>query len=311
MKKYIALFAAVILILAAAVIPAETYAENIHKTIPFPEYYLNECPKCGTVQTLSLSGVRDICVYTPYGYDEAEQYDVVLLLHGSGGDITDWITKSQNVFSRRDCVGISGRKLYDWMIYEGKIKPVIIASIDNNYRNTYKELETDVNNVIKAIVDNFSTFAPSFSDENITNARKHFTIGGLSMGSMFLMRYMLDYPDFFGNYLLISGYSNIAGFQKELAEIENKPEKVFIGCGVDDWFIMYARRINEFMPQCSYDVEFVEYAYGHNWRTWFSSIYDSLIYLYGTDNKHGDFQSGAKSIIKRICSTYGTTLISQ
>lgn len=311
MKRCFIFFVAFLFVFSLTLAPSQSFADSEPRQIPFPEYYLDECPVKGTVQTLSMEGVRDVCVYTPYGYDPSKQYDVVLLLHGSGGDITDWITKSQNVFSRRDRVGISGRKLYDWMIYEGKIKPVIIASIDNNYQNTYKELETDVNNVIKAIVDNFSTFAPSFSDENITNARKHFTIGGLSMGSMFLMRYMLDYPDFFGNYLLISGYSNIAGFQKELAEIENKPEKIFIGCGADDWFIMYARRINEFMPQCSDDVKLVEYAYGHNWRTWFSSIYDSLIYLYGTDNEHGDFQSGAKSIIKRICSIYSTTLISQ
>ena len=65
---------------------------------------LNEpCEHPGTVE-YSYYTIRDaegkpytkkMAVYLPYGYDENGQYDVLVLMHGLGGDADYWLTYSQ------------------------------------------------------------------------------------------------------------------------------------------------------------------------------------------------------------------------
>ena len=99
-------------------------------------FYAEECSEKGTVETLrytchsyaleAVTGESDIMVeksmnvYLPYGYDDNKEYDVLYLLHGTGGFEDYWIGDSST--GRITC------NVLDNMIQRKECKPVIVVS---------------------------------------------------------------------------------------------------------------------------------------------------------------------------------------
>ena len=85
-------------------------AGNLVTSLPLDPSYAEECSEQGTVETLNytchsyaleaVTGENNIMVeksvnvYLPYGYDETEAYDILYLLHGTGGFEDYWIGDS-------------------------------------------------------------------------------------------------------------------------------------------------------------------------------------------------------------------------
>lgn len=124
-------------------------------------------------------------VYLPAGYDETKKYNVIYLLHGIGGNESEWGMDDEN--SR--C-----RKIIDNLIANGDIDPVIIVAPNgralacehtdatNSFYQFGYELRYDL---IPYIESHYSTFADY--DENgydMSVTRNHRAICGLSMGGM-------------------------------------------------------------------------------------------------------------------------------
>lgn len=63
---------------------------------------------------------REMQVYTPPGYNSARPYPVLYILHGAGGNDTDWIVNMRTNF------------ILDNLIAEGKAKPMIVVMPDAN-----------------------------------------------------------------------------------------------------------------------------------------------------------------------------------
>lgn len=291
-------------------IPIASYADVSEQNgNVLPEYYVEDCPVQGKTELLSINGVRDILVHTPSSYDPSNHYDVILLFHGSGGTLTDWMTVEYDIFNRKDKKCITGEKLYDWMFYENKIEPVIIASIDNNITTNHSDMMKDIHNVYKAIIDNYSTYAASSSDEDFAAAREHFTLGGLSMGSYYAMQYLTRGCDFIGNYMFYSRYWDV-DFLKTYFE-ENKDKRIHnlvIACGVDDSAISTARNVYKELIQYSDNAVKYEYVYGHNWSVWTAAIYDSLIYMYGKEPMGNSFLKFANKVNVLVHSSTAETV---
>lgn len=63
---------------------------------------------------------REMQVYTPPGYNSARPYPVLYILHGAGGNDTDWIVNMRTNF------------ILDNLIAEGNAKPMIVVMPDAN-----------------------------------------------------------------------------------------------------------------------------------------------------------------------------------
>lgn len=126
-------------------------------------------------------------VYLPYGYDETCEYDVLYLMHGIGGNEKEW-----GMYHNASTI----KAIMDNLIYYGDIKPFIVVVPNGrssvNYANTSSDFNSFYefgkelrNDLIPYIDANFATFA-EFNEQgyDLTKARQHRAMGGLSMGAM-------------------------------------------------------------------------------------------------------------------------------
>ena len=299
MKKTFSL--AMILVFILCLIPISSFADTEHHGFTLPDYYTNECPAKGNIYTLYLNPEREVRVWTPFDYNPDKQYELIVLLHGDGNNIEAWLTVSHYYFG----ASITGENLFNWVAYENKCNPFIVATIDNDANKYRLTLMEDIRDTIKLCADNFSTYARSASDSDIVEARNHITVGGLSRGSILSFQYMTTYPETCGNYICMSG--NVA--RRNLADyFDNKGnviEKLFVASGLgDDRFYDGCYTCYKYLENHSKQHKFVSYNGGHIWPVWITGIYDALTYLIPKDAPQVSdcgINNRVKSAVKNIC----------
>lgn len=178
--------------------PEPTHAPAKNEGIEIPaEYRKLKKDAAGTVEEITYTTkdyygtgeemTKPAYVYLPYGYDEEKQYNVIFLMHGGGGDETEWAIHTD--FS-------TVRLVLDNMIYYGDIEPCI-AVVPNGRSGVYYEKKSDSadgfmdfglelrNDLIPYIDANYATYA-EYSPEgyDVTAARDHRAIAGFSFGGM-------------------------------------------------------------------------------------------------------------------------------
>lgn len=182
----------VILALLLMLLPAACAAQAALELDAVPQALLETCTQQGSVERLEYetfaydkrgnpgrAGTGRACVYLPCGYDGAQRYDVLYLLHGAGEDEGYWLSEESGA-----------RALLDGMIAAGLCPPVIVvtpclASEKNGGLNgtaTFRyELRGDL---IPAVESQYSTWAGGdVSPESLTQSRAHRAYAGLSLGS--------------------------------------------------------------------------------------------------------------------------------
>lgn len=153
--------------------------------------------ECGTLEEISYPTkdyfgdeseiTKPAFVYLPYGYDESKKYNVLYLMHGIGGNEREW-----GMFDSSSRV----KAMMDHLIQREDIEPFIVvvpngrssaeyASTGSDYHSFYefgKELRNDL---IPYIDENYATYADyDESGYDLTKARRHRAMAGLSMGGM-------------------------------------------------------------------------------------------------------------------------------
>lgn len=194
-----------------------------------PQILFRPCEQQGTVETLAYPVPyrgeeadfvyeKTMTVYLPYGYDPAERYNVLVLLHGQYGSEYYWLSRAQDY----DGAYVFTSNLLDNMMALGLCRRMIVAAPsfyhipalpDNPIEGEEIELaESEIveivsddewyydfgydwdlqsftaelrDGILPALADHYSTWAEDSSIEAITAARDHFAYAGLSMGSMF------------------------------------------------------------------------------------------------------------------------------
>lgn len=122
MKKILSIIFAMMFLLVPFAAFADT--ENYSEENGMPLYYLNDCPVHGTVNVDEFQQMKSnndtLLVWTPYNYDESgnTKYEVVLLLHGGGGTLNDWMNGLQTVYANGNYQTVRLFNVYDWMSYE-------------------------------------------------------------------------------------------------------------------------------------------------------------------------------------------------
>lgn len=195
---------------ARAAIPAEL--EYV------PDGYTSPAQQQGTLEKLeyetwesfsyeqhSQKLTKTAWVYLPYGYDPAQQYNVLYLSHGGWSNETTLMgtPEAPHLF----------KHIIDHAIEDGRIHPLIIVL--PTYNNTspldsgdyslalrltdqfHNEL---VNDLIPAVESAYSTYAVTADPAGLAASRDHRAFGGFSMGSMntwHTFEYCLDYFRYF------------------------------------------------------------------------------------------------------------------
>ncbi len=185
---------------------------------------------------------RKMLVYTPPGYSADRKYPVLYLLHGIGGDETEW---------QRFAVP---EVLFDNLLADGKIVPMIIVMPNGRAQANdraegnvmasapaFAKFEQDLlHDVIPAIETRYSVQAD----------REHRGLAGLSMGGGQSLNFGLGHLDTFA---WVGGFSS-APNTKPPEELVPDPEAarrqlklLYLSCGNKDGLIRISQRVHAYL----------------------------------------------------------------
>lgn len=219
-------------------------------------------------ESKTVGTTRKMLVYTPPDYSKNKKYPVLYLLHGIGGDETEW---------RRFA---SPEILLDNLIADGKAVPMIIVmpngraqKNDRAEGNVYASapafaaFEQDLlNDVIPTIESRYS----------VNSDREYRAIAGLSMGGGQSLNFGLGHLDKFA---WIGGFSSAPNTKqpKELlpnpATEKNQIKLLFLSCGNKDSLIRISQSIHSYLKEN--DVPHIWHVddNGHDPRHWKNSLW--------------------------------------
>lgn len=187
---------------------------------------------------------RKMLVYTPPGYSTARKYPVLYLLHGIGGDETEWqrFTKPENIL--------------DNLIAEGKAVPMILVfpngRAEKNDRaegnvfahaKAFENFEGDLlNDVIPAIDSRYSTLTD----------REHRALAGLSMGGGQTLNFGLAHLDRFAWIGAFSSAPNTkppAALVPDPVAAARQLRLFWLSCGNKDGLIAISQGVHRYLKE--------------------------------------------------------------
>jgi len=222
---------------------------------------------------------RKLSIYTPPGYEQSDdEYPVLYLLHGAGGDEEAWLSLGRTA------------QIMDNLIAEGKAKPMLVvmpngnvgqdaapgAGSDGYYTPQFMTPET-MNGKYEAqfmdIVD--------FVEDNyrIKADKANRAIAGLSMGGYHSLQISRFYPNAFDYVGLFSaaimpredksGKGVYADFEETLkAQKDNGYKLYWIAIGESDFLYEANMEYRELLDKIGMPYEYTESEGGHIWRNW-------------------------------------------
>lgn len=202
----------------------EYYSENTGEIKEIPRNYYNQAEKGGKLEEFyydtyesktynekSKKITKRAIVYTPFGYDENKEYDILYLMHGGWSNETTSLGTPSNPGAFKNVI--------DNVIENGEIKPIIIVCPTYNnessndsadYTLAYYTLTVNyhnelANDLIPAVESKYSTYAKSVSHDDIVTSRNHRAFGGFSMGSVTTWHTFVNCLDSFKYFITSSG----------------------------------------------------------------------------------------------------------
>ncbi len=269
-----------------------------------PERFYEPCEQAGSVRAWSyetsvwgrgLPAEMHVSIYLPCGYDPAQQYNVLVLLHGLRATEESWLTTQLELADGRF---FEMRWIYDRMIEEKIIEPLIIVSASqylytqNDYfKSSYEQMAAELQDVILPYTaSNFSTYAATGDPDSLILARDHFALGGNSWGSYYTYDTgMCQSLPYFSSFLCFSGDAATGWIVESLESerLRDYPIRLYYSAagetdvarkGEEGCFYNVVPRVerlhdgeNAFYHVCEG---------GHDWGTWSIEIYNALQFLF-------------------------------
>ena len=235
----------------------------------------------GTVGT-----TRRMMVYTPPGYVREKEYPVLYLLHGLGGDETEW-----NRYAAPDI-------MLDNLIADGRAVPMILVMPNGRAQKNdraggnalaaapaFARFERDLlDDVIPAIESRYG----------VRKDRGHRALAGLSMGGGQSLNIGLGHLDTFG---WIGGFSS-APNTKPVAELIPDPaalaslKLIWLSCGSQDGLLRISQGVHACLKANGIPHVWHVPAHGHDPAEWKQDLYDFVQTLFTPDPTSGNAQPG-------------------
>jgi enterochelin esterase-like enzyme len=211
---------------------------------------------------------RNMNVYTPPGYSADQKYPVLYLLHGIGGDETEW---------QRLC---KPEAIMDNLIADGKVKPMIVVMPNGRAQKNdraegnvfatapaFANFENDLlQDVIPAIESRYSVIAD----------REHRALAGLSMGGGQSLNFGLGHLDTFA---WVGGFSSApntkppAELVPDPAAAREKLKLLWLGCGNKDGLIRISQGVHAYLKENKVPHIWHVDSHGHDGQEWSKNLY--------------------------------------
>lgn len=230
----------------------------------------------------TVGTTRKMNVYTPPGYSSEKKYPVLYLLHGIGGDETEW-----ERFATPDV-------LFDNLIADGKAVPMIVV-MPNGRAQKNDRAEGNV----MASAPAFAVFEKDLLDDvipaiesrySVQADRENRALAGLSMGGGQSLNFGLTNLDTFA---WVGGFSS-APNTKAPEELVPKPEKtkeqlelLWLSCGNKDGLIGISQRLQRYLKENDVPHIWNVDSHGHDPTHWRNNLYyfAQLLFQRTTANK--------------------------
>lgn len=219
-------------------------------------------------ESKTVGTVRKMNVYTPPGYSTEKKYPVLYLLHGIGGDETEW-----QRFATPDM-------LFDNLIADGKAKPMIVVMPNGRAQKN----DRPVGNVFES-APSFGVFERDLLDDVIPKIesrysvqadREHRAIAGLSMGGGQSLNFGLGHLDTFA---WIGGFSAAPNTKKpeELVPDADKAKQqlklLWLSCGSKDGLINISQNTQRYLKSKNVPHLWNVDSHGHDATHWRNNLY--------------------------------------
>jgi len=221
-----------------------------------------------TYESKSVGTTRKMRVYTPPGYTKDKKYPVLYLLHGIGGDETEW-----QRFAKPNVV-------LDNLIADGKAEPMIIV-MPNGRAQKNDRAEGNVYGAAAAFAafeqDLLGDLIPAIESRYSVEAdREHRAIAGLSMGGGQSLNFGLAHLDTFAWVGAFSAAPNTKP-AKELvpdpADAKAKLKLFWLSCGKKDGLIRISQGVHAYLKENGVPHVWNVDSNGHDPTEWRNNLY--------------------------------------
>lgn len=211
---------------------------------------------------------RKANIYTPPGYSSEKKYPVLYLLHGIGGDETEW-----QRFATPDM-------LFDNLIADGKAVPMIVV-MPNGRAQKNDRAEGNVFESAPA----FGVFERDLLDDlipaiearySVQADRDHRALAGLSMGGGQSLNFGLGHLDTFA---WVGGFSSAPNTRKpeelvpDAAKTKEQLKLLWLSCGNKDGLINISQRTQRYLKDKGVPHLWNVDSHGHDPTHWRNNLY--------------------------------------
>ncbi len=219
-------------------------------------------------ESKTVGTTRKLNVYTPPGYTTDIKYPVLYLLHGIGGDETEWQRFASPNF------------MLDNLIADGKAVPMIVV-MPNGRAQKNDRAEGNVMASAPAFAvfekDLLNDVIPTIQSKYSVDAnRERRAIAGLSMGGGQSFNFGLGNLDTFAWIGPFSAAPNTKSAEElipDVAAAKAKLKLLWISCGNKDGLIRISQNIHQFLKTNGIDHVWHVDGHGHDPQHWSSSLY--------------------------------------
>lgn len=229
-------------------------------------------------ESKTVGSTRKMNVYTPPGYAKDKKYPVLYLLHGIGGDETEW-----QRFAAPD-------RLLDNLIADGKAVPMIVVMPNGRARKNDRA-EGDV----FASAPAFAAFERDLLDDVIPTIesrfsvqadREHRALAGLSMGGGQSLNFGLAHLETFA---WVGGFSSAPNTNAPEVLIPDAPKAreqlklLWLSCGNKDGLIGISQRTHRHLKQNDVPHLWNVDSNGHDATHWRNNLWHFAQLLFNDD----------------------------
>jgi len=227
----------------------------------------------------SLHLNRRMSVYTPPGYEDSkEEYPVLYLLHGGGGDEDAWTTLGRANY------------ILDNLIAQGKTKPMIVVMTNGNADQTAAMTDSKTEPVNNAMSMASEKFPESLVKDVIPYIEKHYrvkansanrAIAGLSMGCLHTQITAMNNPELFqyiglfslglhfnDDLAIVTNKWLIPAYDNNLERLRANYKLFYIACGIDDFVYDGVKVLRTKLDGRNFKYIYNESTGGHTWANW-------------------------------------------
>jgi len=224
-----------------------------------------------TYSSSTVETKRKALVYTPPGFSKEKNYPVLYLLHGIGGDETEWLT------------GANPHVILDNLYAEALAQPMLVV-MPNGRAMKNDRAEGDI--FSKEKVEAFARFEHDLLNDlipyiennyNVLKDRENRAIAGLSMGGGQSLNFGLAHTDLFSWVAAFSPAPNTKAPEELIPDphsFKDKLNLLWISCGDEDDLINVSIRTHAYLEENDIPhIYFIEPG-NHDFKVWKNGLYN-------------------------------------